>query len=638
MKNGFVKLAAACPEIRVADPAYNAAQCARLALEAADAGACIVTFPELTLTGCTSADLLFSQTLLSQTKEAFHSFLHATEQTDLISIVGLPLATGGKLYSCAAVCQGGRVLGLVPKTRLSTSDKRYFSSQITQDTACDSVPFGKDLIFACDSLPELRFAVVIGADADAAFPHSALQCAAGAALILNPCADAQIVGRASAKETLVLAASARTLSAYLSVSAGIGESTTDLVFGGHRILAECGKRIASVEPLAKNSELMISEIDVQKISAERRKNPDFADNYTEKYREIHFFLPLTETALTRRIEPLPFIPSASDALDERCNTVLAIQVEGLKQRLIRAYAKKAVIGISGGLDSTLALLIAARAMDELGRPRSDILTVTMPCFGTTKRTKSNATVLCRELGTDFRTVNIGKSVLRHFADIGHDPSDRNVTYENGQARERTQVLMDMANDCGGMVIGTGDLSELALGWATYNGDHMSMYGVNASVPKTMMRYIVAHCAKEFEKQGEKKIAAALLDVLDTPVSPELLPADEGDKIAQKTEDLVGPYELHDFYLYYTVRYGFSPKKIYRLASVAFAGRYSDETLIKWLETFCRRFFSQQFKRSCLPDGPKVGTVSLSPRGDFCMPSDASSAPWMREIEELKAQK
>ncbi len=638
MKNGFVKLAAACPEIRVADPAYNATECARLAREAAEKGVHIAVFPELTLTGCTSADLFFSDALLTQTREAFHAFLRETADTDLISVVGLPLTVGGKLYSCAAISQRGKVLGVVPKARLSTNDKRYFCAETAQDLIRNTVPFGKDLVFVCDSLPELRFAIVIGADADAAFPLSAKLCAAGATLICNPCADAQIVGRAKVKETLVNAASARTHCAYLSVSAGMGESTTDLVFGGHRILAECGKTVAVAEPLQKNCELMICETDVQKIMAERRKNPDFADEYTEKYREIAVSLPVSDTEITRKFEPLPFIPSDPDALAERCRTILAIQVQGLKQRIVKAYAKKAVIGISGGLDSTLALLVTARAMDELGRPRTDIVTVTMPCFGTTKRTKSNATVLCEELGTDFRTVNIGKSVIRHFADIGHDPSDRNVTYENGQARERTQVLMDLANDCGGMVIGTGDLSELALGWATYNGDHMSMYGVNASVPKTMMRYIVAHCAKEYEIAGEKKLAVALYDVLDTPVSPELLPADEGGKIAQKTEDLVGPYELHDFYLYYTVRYGFSPKKIYRLAKLAFDGRYSDETLIKWLETFCRRFFSQQFKRSCLPDGPKVGTVSLSPRGDFCMPSDAANTPWMHEIEELKNPK
>ena len=431
----------------------------------------------------------------------------------------------------------------------------------------------------------------------------------------------------------VTSQSARTVSAYLYASAGAGESTTDAVFGGHCMIAENGRLLAERLPLSPSDELLVTEIDVQRLAAERRRtNQSLSEE--DSYRRISFSLTPCETQLTRSISPRPFIPADPQELADRCEEIIAIQTEGLRQRVERAFAKKLVLGISGGLDSTLALLVAVRAMDALKRPRTDVIAVTMPCFGTTKRTKNNATVLCEELGVDFRCIDIFDAVNLHFRDIGHDPSLRDVTYENCQARERTQVLMDVANDCGGMVVGTGDLSELALGWATYNGDHMSMYGVNADVPKTLIRHLVAQVADRAAKDGNARLAASLRDVLDTPVSPELLPANENGEIAQKTEDLVGPYEIHDFYLYYLLRFGFSPAKLYHIAKHALGGTYDEQTLKKWLRIFVRRFFAQQFKRSCSPDGPKVGSVSLSPRGAWQMPSDAASELWMREIDQL----
>jgi NAD+ synthase (glutamine-hydrolysing) len=468
-----------------------------------------------------------------------------------------------------------------------------------------------------------------------AIPPSSHHALAGATVICNPSASTETIDKAAFRAERVRSQSAATCTAYLYACAGEGESTTDLVFAGHGILCENGLTLAEQAPFSESNGLLIADIDVKKLAHERRRKNAFSTKYTEKYREIPFSLPVSETNLTRFIDPHPFVPADPSERARRCETVLSIQTAGLKQRIERAFAKKIVVGISGGLDSTLALLVMVRAMDALKRPRTDIIAVTMPCFGTTQRTKNNATVLCEELGVDFRTVDIFDAVNVHFRDIGHDSADRNVTYENSQARERTQILMDIANDCGGMVIGTGDLSELALGWATYNGDHMSMYGVNASVPKTLIRHVVAYYADAAEADGKLAIASALRDVLDTPVSPELLPADEDGNIAQKTEDLVGPYELHDFYLYYFLRFGYTPKKLFRIAKHALGESYSDAVLLKWLETFLRRFFTQQFKRSCLPDGPKVGSVGLSPRGDWKMPSDASYAAWLAEVEDLK---
>ena len=645
MKNGFVKVAAATPHIRVADPAFNANELIRIAKNADSDKVRLLVFPELCLSGYTCADLFYSDVLLASVLDALQSYLNATKAYSTLSVVGLPLSYDGKLYNCAAVCHRGKILGIVPKTHIpgygEFDEARHFEPAGETNTTVtlngEEIPFGTQLLFACNELPSLKIAVEICEDLLVPISPSAHHAMAGATVICNPAASNEAIGKDTYRRELIRAQSATTCSAYIYASSGDGESTTDLVFAAHNLICEDGTQLAEKKPFDYDLDYVTSEIDVQKIAFERRRKNTFGAKYTEKYREIRFSLPLEETTLTHFVEPFPFVPTDRIEREKRCETVLSIQTQGLKQRIERAFAKKIVIGISGGLDSTLALLVMVRAMDALKRPRTDIIAVTMPCFGTTKRTKNNATVLCEELGVDFRCVDIFDAVNVHFKDIGHDPNDRNVTYENSQARERTQILMDIANDCGGMVIGTGDLSELALGWATYNGDHMSMYAVNASVPKTMIRHIVAHCADLYEKDGKNAIANALRDVLDTPVSPELLPADADGNIAQKTEDLVGPYELHDFYLYYFCRFGFSPKKLYRLAKYAWGEHYSDAILVKRLETFTRRFFSQQFKRSCMPDGPKVGSVTLSPRGDWKMPSDASSAVWMQEIEQIKKE-
>ncbi len=643
MKHGFIKVAAGVPKARVADPAYNVGELSRIAADAADAGVRVLVFPELSLTAYTCGDLFGTDLLLDGAKHALADYLKQTEKYDMISVVGLPWLYRDKLYNCAAVCHKGRLLGVVPKSTLPNYGELYElrgftpapedDGKRTLSFADEEVPFGTDLIFSCDTMPSLRLAVEICEDVCGAFPPSSAHTAAGATVICNPSASNETVGKDDYRRLLIKSQSAATISGYIFASAGEGESTTDLVFSGHCMIAELGTILAERLPFDASRELVISEIDLQRLTHERRRINTFRTK-DEGYREIPFSLPITETTLSRTVDPHPFTPADKGELARRCETILAIQSNGLRTRVERAFAQKLVVGISGGLDSTLALLVMVRAMDALGRPRKDILAVTMPCFGTTDRTKNNATILCEELGVDFRCVDIFDAVNIHFRDIGHDPSDRNVTYENSQARERTQILMDIANDCGGMVIGTGDLSELALGWATYNGDHMSMYGVNGSVPKTLIRHIVAHCADEYEASGSRKIAEALRDVLNTPVSPELLPANENGEIAQKTEDLVGPYELHDFYLFYMLRYGFSPAKLYRLAKQALGEVYDDDTLRKWLKIFVRRFFNQQFKRSCMPDGPKVGSVALSPRGDWRMPSDASSALWQDEVERL----
>ncbi|MBQ8415448.1 MAG: NAD(+) synthase [Clostridia bacterium] len=643
MKHGFVKVAVATPTIKVADPSHNVTQLIRLTSQADDAGVQVLVFPELSLCGYTAGDLLFSQKLLHGVKTALVAFLSATKEKKILTVLGLPWEKDDKLYNAAAICFAGELLAVIPKTALPNygafSEGRYFAS--AEDSSPDEidfngtpVPFGTDLLLSYTTLPSLKIAVEIGEDLTLPCPPSSYHATAGATLICNLCATPEIVGAAEKRRQAVTAQSLRTLSAYMVASAGDGESTTDTVFGGHNLIAECGTLLAEQKPFAENGSLLITEIDVERLSYERRRNNTYKASMAGEYRLIPFSLPITEVALTRAVNPNPFVPVDPAALKDRCEQILSIAAHGLKTRIQRAYAKKIVVGISGGLDSTLALLTMVRAMDLLARPRTDIIAVTMPCFGTTKRTKNNATVLCEELGVDFRCVDIFEAVNVHFKDIGHDPESHNVTYENAQARERTQVLMDIANECGGMVIGTGDLSELALGWATYNGDHMSMYGVNADIPKTLIRHVVAYCATAEENQGHKKAAAALRDILDTPVSPELLPATKDGSIAQKTEDLVGPYEIHDFYLYYTLRFGFSPEKLYRLAQVALGNTYDEATLKKWLNTFVRRFFSQQFKRSCLPDGPKVGSVGLSPRGDWKMPSDASAALWIEEAENL----
>lgn len=646
MKNGFIQVAAATPHVRVADPSYNVKEMIRIAKDASKKDVRVLVFPELCITGYTCADLFYSDLLLDSAKEALTEYLKKTQSLTMISVIGIPMGYGTGLYNCAAVAYRGKLLGIVPKTYIpgygEFDEARHFSPALTTEETVDfygeSIPFGTKLLFSCMEKSSFKLAVEICEDLLVTIPPSSHHALAGATVICNPSASNELVDKDRYRAQTVLSQSASAGIAYIYACSGSGESTTDLVFAGHNLIAENGLLLSEKKPFDTSSDYIVSQIDVDKLIYERRRKNALEGKNTEKYREISFSMPLTETKLTRFIDPHPFVPSDKNELALRCEKVLNIQTFGLKQRIERAFAKKIVVGISGGLDSTLALLVMVRAMDALKRPRTDIVAVTMPCFGTTQRTKNNATVLCEELGVDFRTVNIFDAVNVHFKDIGHDPADRNVTYENSQARERTQILMDIANDCGGMVIGTGDLSELALGWATYNGDHMSMYGVNASVPKTLIRHVVAYYADQAEKDGQIAIATALRDVLDTPVSPELLPADENGDIAQKTEDLVGPYELHDFYIYHFCRFGFSPKKLYRIAKYALGNVYSDAVLLKWLETFFRRFFSQQFKRSCLPDGPKVGSVSFSPRGDWKMPSDASVAAWMNEIEDLKNNK
>ena len=639
MRDGFVKVAVGTPEIRVADCAHNAQACIALMTEAAEQGVKVLCLPELCLTGYTCGDLFLQDTLLRGAEEALGEVLSASKELDLFLAVGLPVRAGGKLYNCAALLCRGELLGLVPKTHLPNYgefyEKRWFEPAPEEEflglTLCGQEVFlGKRQLFQCDTLPELTIGVEICEDLWAPVPPSVTLATHGATLILNLSASNETVGKAGYRRSLVAGQSGRLLCGYLYADAGEGESTTDLVFAGHNLIAENGTVLAE-ERFA--SGLTVTEVDVGRLAFERRRNTTFPAAGQERMDWSSFSLEMTDTALTRPVSQNPFVPEDGGHLDERCHEILTIAALGLKKRLSHARAKTAVVGLSGGLDSTLALLITARAMALLQRPMTDIIAITMPCFGTTARTKSNAQVLAERIGTSFRTVDIGEAVKVHFRDIGQSMEDLSVTFENGQARERTQVLMDIANRTGGMVIGTGDLSELALGWATYNGDHMSMYGVNAGIPKTLVRHLVSYAARQAQ-DTDPQLSAVLLDILDTPVSPELLPPKEGE-IAQKTEDLVGPYQLHDFFLYYAVRWGFSPRKVYRLALYALSGQYDRATILKWLKNFYRRFFVQQFKRSCLPDGPKVGSVSLSPRGDWRMPSDAVSELWLKELEGLE---
>ncbi len=637
MKDGFLKAAALSPALRVADCAYNAGQIAEAMQACAGRGIKLAVFPELALTGYTCGDLFFQQALQQAALQGLAQILQASKGLDLIALVGLPVAVNGKLYNCAAVVCGGRLLGLVPKTCLPNYgefyEKRHFApgdKKVRTVTVCgQQVPFGTQLLFQCRQMPAFVLGVELCEDLWSALPPSTFHALAGATVIANLSASDETVGKAEYRRALVANQSARLLCCYLYASAGHGESTQDMVFAGHDLVAENGVLLAETEPFKGGD--AVSELDCARMLAERARNTSFVPN-DEGYQVVGFDLAVTETVLTRWVDPAPFVPGDARRRAERCELILRMQADGLAKRIEHTHAKTAVIGISGGLDSCLALLVAARAMRQLGRPAADVLAVTMPCFGTTRRTRSNAEILCQELGVSFREVNITATVRSHFADIGHDGQTPDVTFENSQARVRTLELMDIANLNGGFVVGTGDLSELALGWATYNGDHMSMYGVNAGVPKTLVRHLVRYEADTAPTDALRRV---LLDILDTPVSPELLPAKDGE-IAQRTEELVGPYELHDFYLYYVLRFGFGPRKIFRLAKAAFAGRpeYTDQVLYKWLRSFYWRFFAQQFKRSCLPDGPKVGSVTLSPRGDWRMPSDASAAAWLAELETL----
>ena len=635
MRHGFIKVAAATPDIRVADVDYNKEQIIKQMDEAAEAGAKIIVFPELCITGYTCSDLFLQDILLNSAKKALVEITEHTKNLDALVFVGVPLAVGGELYNVAAALNHGNILGFTTKSFLPNYGEFYEMRQFRPGPkkaekilfGGKEIPFGPQLLFVENQMANLIVSAEICEDVWSPVPPSIEAAREGATVIVNCSASDETIGKASYREALISGQSARLISGYIYANAGEGESTTDLVFGGHNLIAENGTILAEAKRFSNG--IIYTEFDVQKIANERRKNTTFTETQEHVLPRIPFGLEQTETILTRTFPSRPFVPRDDQERAKRCEEILTIQAMGLKKRLAHTHAKSAVVGISGGLDSTLALLVTAKAFDALGLERSGITAVTMPCFGTTDRTYQNACKMSLKVGATLREVRIGDAVMQHFKDIGHDPQDHSVTYENSQARERTQVLMDIANQTGGLVIGTGDMSELALGWATYNGDHMSMYGVNASVPKTLVRHLVHYFADTCEDSSLKEV---LYDVLDTPVSPELLPPKDGE-IAQKTEDLVGPYELHDFFLYYFLRMGYEPGKIYRIAKLSFAGEYDDETIYKWLRTFCWRFFSQQFKRSCLPDGPKVGTVALSPRGDWRMPSDACVALWIQNIEK-----
>ena len=636
MKQGFIKVAAVTPDIRVADVWYNCEEICRRMKEAEKAGAKIIVFPELCLTGYTCGDLFTQDILLGESRHAMRKVANETRNTGCLVFVGMPLAVDGELYNVAAALNDGKILGFTTKTFLPNYGEFYEMRQFRQGPERvrmisyegEQIPFGPQILYQAEEMNDLIVSAEICEDVWSPVPPSIRAAREGAVILVNCSASDETIGKDRYREELIQGQSARLMAGYIYANAGDGESTTDVVFGGHNIIAENGTILK--ESVRFANEMIISEIDIYRLLSERRKNTTFQTTRERILTKIPFTVNMEETKLSRSFSPAPFVPQNMTEREKRCEEILMIQALGLKKRLVHTPSRTAVVGISGGLDSTLALLVTAKAFDMAGKDRKDIIAVTMPCFGTTDRTYQNACLMSKKLGATLREVPIADAVHIHFRDIGHDEDVHDVTYENSQARERTQVLMDIANQEMGMVIGTGDMSELALGWATYNGDHMSMYGVNASVPKTLVRHLVQYYADFCE---DKELQSVLLDVLDTPVSPELLPPKDGE-IAQKTEDLVGPYELHDFYLYYVLRFGFEPSKIYRLAKTAFEGTYDNETILKWLRTFYRRFFTQQFKRSCLPDGPKIGTVALSPRGDWRMPSDACAAVWMNDLEAL----
>ena len=632
MKDGFIKVAAATPKIKVADPAYNTEEILKIIDETEKNGASILVFSELTISGYTCGDLFLQQPLLTECKNQLLRIVKATENKSMLVVVGCPIVIKQKLYNCAVVISDGSILGIVPKTHLPNYSEFYELRHFTSGEGLEEdLWFGEEFgyvnvavnqLFKCKEIPELVVACEICEDLWVPLPPSTYHAMTGATVICNPSASVETTTKESYRRSLVSNQSARLLAAYIYADAGEGESTQDVVYSGHHLICENGSVLAEAKRFT--NEIIYADIDVQKLAAERRKMTSFPGGQTDDYFEQEFSLEVKENKITRTFPKAPFVPDNQDERDKRCDEILSLQSMGLKKRLEHTNCKHAVVGISGGLDSTLAVLVTARAFDLLDIPRENLICVTMPCFGTTDRTYQNAVSLIKELGATLKEVRIEKAVRQHFADIGHDENNHDVTYENSQARERTQILMDMANQYNGMVIGTGDMSELALGWATYNGDHMSMYAVNCSVPKTLVRYLVLYYT---ETTDNKKLSEVLMDVLDTPVSPELLPPVDG-VISQKTEDLVGPYELHDFFLYYMLRFGFPKSKLYRMAKLTFDGVYDDETIKKWLDKFYWRFFSQQFKRSCLPDGPKVGSVAVSPRGDLRMPSDASPTAWL----------
>ncbi|WP_313342806.1 NAD(+) synthase [Lacrimispora sp.] len=636
MKHGYIRVAAATPDVKVADPEFNREKICELIKEAIRNHVKIIVFPELCLTSYTCGDLFGQDALLHKAKKELKEILKATKGHDILVFLGMPWENLGKLYNTAVAVQDGRILGIVPKKNLPNYSEfyelRYFESgnEIPVFTKWEGqdIPMGTNLIFACEDIPGLMIAAEVCEDAWVPNPPSIRHALAGATVIVNCSASDETTGKDIYRRSLITGHSACLVCGYIYSNAGEGESTQDLVFGGQNLIAENGTLLA--ESKRFGNETVYGDMDLERINHERRRMTTFPPADRSNYTVIPFPMKKEELHLKRHIDPRPFVPDNEAERSRRCEEIIAIQAMGLKKRLSHTGCRSAVIGISGGLDSTLALLITARAFDMLEIPRNQIHSVTMPCFGTTDRTYQNACQLTKELGTELTEVNIKEAVTIHFRDIGHDPDVHDVTYENSQARERTQILMDLANRFNGLVVGTGDMSELALGWATYNGDHMSMYGVNASVPKTLVRHLVRYYADTCEEETLKEV---LLDVLDTPVSPELLPPKDGE-IAQKTEDLVGPYELHDFFLYQILRFGYHPEKIYRMAVYAFRGQYEDEIILKWLKVFYKRFFSQQFKRSCMPDGPKVGSVAVSPRGDLRMPSDAVSRLWLEELDHL----
>lgn len=648
MRDGFIKVAAITPKIKVADCIYNSEIICKQIEEAYEHGAKILVFPELCITGYTCGDLFWQEQLLREAKKALYRILAETKGKKALVFVGLPWEVDGKLYNVAAACSDGQLLGLVPKRYLPSHNDYYEARNFypgkeeaatlilpmetengMEDTA---VMFGMNQMFVCPEMDGLAVAAELGEDLWVPNPPSIRHALAGANVIVNLSASTEVTGKSDYRTSLVCGQSARLLCGYIYSSAGEGESTQDVVFGGHNLIAENGVLLASSSRFS--SGILYGELDIHKLRAERRRMTTFESygpaDEKNNYVENVFSLEIEETKLTRKFDPKPFVPEGKGEREKRCEEIFMIQAMGLKKRLEHINCKNIVVGISGGLDSTLALLVMVKAFDLLGLPRKDITAVTMPCFGTTNRTYNNACLMTTTLGCTLREINIKEAVGLHFRDIGHDPEVHNLTFENSQARERTQVLMDVANEVNGLVIGTGDMSELALGWATYNGDHMSMYGVNCSVPKTLVRHLVRYYADTCEEEVLSKV---LYDVLDTPVSPELLPPKDGE-IAQITEDLVGPYELHDFFLYNILRFGYAPMKVYRIAKLAFEGVYDDAFILKWLKTFYWRFFAQQFKRSCVPDGPKVGSVAMSPRGDLRMPSDACVRVWREELDRL----
>lgn len=640
MNFGFVKVAAATPKIRVADCEYNAEQIIAQIIEASSKGASLVTFPELCVTGYTCSDLFLQKILLNAAEKAVAKIIDKTKELDIISIVGAPIAVDEALFNCAVVIYKGEILGIVPKINIPNHSEfyevRHFTSgsQITKYdylnyAGQENIDFSPNIIFACSNFSDFTFGIEICEDLWVANSPSIRLAKSGATIICNLSTSDDVIGKAQYRRDLVKIQSGKLCCGYIYADSGLGESTTDMVFSAHNLITENASLLAESKRFTTG--ITYADIDVQKLMSERRKTTTYtAYNSSDEdfvYR-IYFDMPIKQTKLERKFEQTPFVPSNKSDLSARCEEIITIQATGLATRLLHTGIKNVVLGLSGGLDSTLALIVCVHAFDILGLDRKNIHTVTMPCFGTTKRTKSNAEKLAEAYSVSFEEVSITLAVRQHFADIHHDESITNITYENSQARERTQILMDLSNKYNGLVIGTGDLSELALGWATYNGDHMSMYAVNVSIPKTLVRYLTAY---EAEK-SDGVLKSVLLDVLDTPVSPELLPPDKDGKIAQKTEDVVGPYELHDFFLYYLVRFGFTPSKIYYLAKIAFNQKYDNATIKKWLTVFVKRFFTQQFKRSCLPDGPKVGSVTLSPRSDWRMPSDASVRLWLDDLD------